>query len=133
MASITRRGTCVPPGPSRKATGRPSISRARAGNCERIQVRSRMGRVEASTIAPAICCPAGLSELFFSPRLIFSPHHAGALGLDFVHDADLAGLAIGISVGAKVFLGHLVDVLVGVLLGDFYNAAADLEIAVGIF
>src|SRR6267142_1744963 len=40
MASITRWGTCVPPGPSRKAAGLPLTVCASDGNCERTQVRS---------------------------------------------------------------------------------------------
>lgn len=40
MASITRCGTCVPPGPSRKIAGRPLADGASAGNCERTQARS---------------------------------------------------------------------------------------------
>ena len=35
------------------------------------------------------------------------------LGLDLVDDADFAGLAVGILVGAEIFLGHLVDVGAG--------------------
>ena len=42
-ASITRCGTCVPPGPSRKATGRPSCSRASAGNSARRAVDIERG------------------------------------------------------------------------------------------
>src|SRR5712691_2602929 len=41
MASTTRCGTCVPPGPSRKAAGCPLTVWASAGNWERTQVMSR--------------------------------------------------------------------------------------------
>jgi len=37
---MTRCGTCVPPGPSRNTTGRPSCSRASAGNCARARSTS---------------------------------------------------------------------------------------------
>src|ERR1043166_5688542 len=40
MASMTRCGTCVPPGPSRKTAGCPLTVCASEGNCERTQVRS---------------------------------------------------------------------------------------------
>src|SRR5437588_937037 len=41
MASITRCGTCVPPGPSRKVAGWPLTVWASEGNWARTQVRSR--------------------------------------------------------------------------------------------
>src|SRR5262245_27911568 len=39
---MTRVGTWVPPGPSRKAGARPLMRRDRAGNCWRIAARSSM-------------------------------------------------------------------------------------------
>src|ERR1700728_53451 len=41
MASMTRCGTCVPPGPSRKTAGWALTVWARAGNWARMWVRSR--------------------------------------------------------------------------------------------
>src|ERR1700722_19098104 len=40
MASITRCGTCVPPGPSRNTAGCPATVCASEGNCARTQARS---------------------------------------------------------------------------------------------
>src|ERR1035441_2686175 len=56
MASITRCGTCVPPGPSRKTAGCPLIVCARAGNCERTQVRSTAVDEEA-------CSAIGIADI----------------------------------------------------------------------
>src|SRR5687768_11085265 len=50
MASMTRRGTCVPPGPSRKTGRLPPTGRFRAGNWARMVSGSSMAvssRVEA--------------------------------------------------------------------------------------
>ena len=53
-------------------------------------------------------------------------------GLDFVQDADFAGLAVGIFVDAEILLGHFVDLLGGAFFGDFNDTSADFQIAVGI-
>src|SRR5579863_8744975 len=41
MASMTRWGTCVPPGPSRNTAGCPFTFCEREGNCDRTHVRSK--------------------------------------------------------------------------------------------
>ena len=68
--------------------------------------------------------------------VVFSPsssaHHGCVLGLDFVDHSGFRGLAIRVFVHAEVFFGHLVNVIVGSLLGNFHDAAADLKIAIGI-
>src|SRR5262249_3293307 len=66
-------------GPSRKATGRPLISRARAGNCERLHLRLSIARWEVSPIVPAISCRASFSELlslapFWAPWFLNFSH-----------------------------------------------------------
>src|SRR5712671_3910961 len=50
MASITRCGTCVPPGPSRKAAGCPLTVWESEGNWERTQVRSRAAGAKVSVL-----------------------------------------------------------------------------------
>ena len=60
-------------------------------------------------------------------------HDLGVLGFDFIDHADLAGLAVGVFVDAEIFLGHLVDVGAGTVFGDLDDAAANLDVAVGIF
>src|SRR5258708_27271145 len=54
MASITRCGTCVPPGPSRNAAGCPLTVCERAGNWERPQVRSRVVEIACSVVGIVI-------------------------------------------------------------------------------
>ena len=44
------------------------------------------------------------------------------MGLDFVDDADFAGLTEGIHGIAEIFLRQFVDVVVGVFFGDFDDA-----------
>src|SRR5216684_1487757 len=50
MASITRCGTCVPPGPSRNAAGCPLTVWAREGNCARTH-RTSSAAVTAFSVA----------------------------------------------------------------------------------
>ena len=54
------------------------------------------------------------------------------LGFNFVDDAGFGGLAVGVFVDTEILFGHLVDMIVGTLLSDFDDAAANLEITVGI-
>src|SRR5664279_3334402 len=55
MASATARGTCVPPGPSKKATGEPPSVRSRAGKCERMAAtEATSGSVSAVGMAPRL-------------------------------------------------------------------------------
>src|SRR5205807_6527754 len=60
-------------------------------------------------------------------------HHGGVFGLDFVEDADFAGLAVGIFVHAEILLGQLVDAVVGAIFRDLDDAATNFHKAVGIF
>src|ERR1039458_2083705 len=53
MAAITWRGTWVPPGASRKTAGCPLTVCARAGNCERTQVRSSLVEEAGSAMSIA--------------------------------------------------------------------------------
>src|SRR5438094_101804 len=73
--------------------------------------------------------PISNAQLRFSG---LSAHRADFLGLDFVDDANLAGLAEGIHGLAEIFLRQFVDVVVGVFLGDFDDAPAHFEVAVGV-
>src|SRR6266436_9564511 len=68
MASITCRGTCVPPGPSRKTAGCPLTVCASAGNCERTQVRS--SAVEEEEACSAIGIADILNERVVSARVV---------------------------------------------------------------
>src|SRR5246500_2239931 len=61
-----------------------------------------------------------------------SSHYRGVFGFDLVEDADFAGLAVRILIDAKVLFGELVDAVVGAVLGDLGDAAADFQIAIGI-
>src|ERR1700686_570909 len=60
-------------------------------------------------------------------------HYGGVLGFDFVEHADFAGLAVGVFVDTEIFFRHFVDVGGGAVFGDFDYAAANFDIAVGIF
>src|SRR5512140_1230360 len=61
MASATARGTCVPPGPSKNATGDPLSVRSSAGKCERMAAtEATAGCVSAASMAPGLS--AGLAE-----------------------------------------------------------------------
>ncbi len=57
----------------------------------------------------------------------FSAHHRRVLGLDLVNHADLARLAVRILIYAEIFLGHLVDVRVGAVLGDLRPHAREFR------
>lgn len=61
------------------------------------------------------------------------PHHRSVFRLDFVEDADFAGLAVGVFIDTEIFLRHLVDVFGGAFFGDLNNASADFEITIRIF
>ena len=74
------------------------------------------------------CC----ARTFFSFNSC-SAHGAEFFGLDFVEDADFAGLAERIFRIAEIFVGEAVDVIVGAFFGDLDDLAADFEIAIGIF
>src|SRR5712671_621452 len=50
MASMTRCGTCVPPGPSRNAAGCPLMVWESEGNWERTQARSRAEGAKVSVV-----------------------------------------------------------------------------------
>src|SRR5450759_4285424 len=77
MASITCRGTCVPPGPSRKTAGCSLTVCESAGNCERTQVRSSAVDEEEAGSAMGIAdilmegggMDAGAFVLRFSARM----------------------------------------------------------------
>src|SRR5580693_9138124 len=58
MATITCRGTCVPPGPSKKTAGWPLTGWASEGNCERTQSRSRVVDEEAE-----VCSAMGIADI----------------------------------------------------------------------
>src|SRR5690242_10855076 len=127
MASITRSGTWVPPGASKKTAGLPFIVSAREGNWERTQVRSSVAvSVGVSMVLGFELLTGGGSR---ATRL---SHHGGVLGLDFVDDADLVGLAIRILIYAEIFLGKFIDVGVGAFFSDFDYPAANFQIAIGI-
>src|SRR5215471_10910798 len=51
MASMTRSGTWVPPGPSRKAAGCPATVWEREGNCERMEARGKAGCTDCSLVS----------------------------------------------------------------------------------
>src|SRR6266849_7239254 len=59
-------------------------------------------------------------------------HRLRPLGLDFVDDANLAGLPPRILVHAHILLRHLVDVLVGPVLGNLDHTTLQLQIAIRI-
>jgi len=61
MASITRCGTCVPPGPSRKTAGCLLIVCASAGNCERTQARS--SAVDEEEEDEEACSAIGIADI----------------------------------------------------------------------
>src|SRR5258706_14709306 len=63
------------------------------------------------------------------PRLT---HYRRVLRLYLVQHASFAGLAVGIFVNAEILLGYFVDVSAGAVFGDLDDAAADLDVAVGI-
>src|SRR5271156_5322182 len=133
MASITRCGTCVPPGPSRNAAGCPLTVCAREGNWARTQGRSRAASGTVSVV--------GMAAIVFSARRQWTgakeqvaggtlallkalrerlAHHRGVFGLHLVNEAHFAGLAVGIFVDAEIFLGQLVDAGAGALFGDLH-------------
>src|ERR1700682_1216787 len=71
MASITRCGTCVPPGPSRKTAGCLLIVCASAGNCERTQARSiAVDEEEDEEACSAIGIADILNESVVSARVV---------------------------------------------------------------
>src|SRR5437762_13094399 len=148
MASITRSGTCVPPGPSKNTAGLPSIVCAREGNWERTQVRSRVvsdsvvnmgfnGCLFSAEVSVK-CVRARTSSQFsvlssqLPSGLRMLPHHGCVLRLDLVHHAHFIGLSIRIFIDAKVFFGQLINVGVSAFFGDFDYSAADFEIAIRI-
>src|SRR5258708_27967251 len=60
-----------------------------------------------------------------------SSHGADFFRFDFVGDADFAGLAVRIDGLAQIFFRKLVDVLVRTIFGDFKDAAANFQVAIG--
>src|SRR5215470_2124969 len=100
---MTRCGTCVPPGPSRKVAGWPLTFRDKEGNCERTHSRSS-GEEAFSAKADLLCCsvielsgyeilPTAKSQ---QPTAGFSSHHAGAFRLNFVDHPLFVGFAVRI-------------------------------------
>ena len=76
----------------------------------------------------AACCAPTLLGL-----VLRSAHGAEFFGLDFVEDANFAGLAEGIFRISKIFVRQAVDVFVGTFFGDFDDLAANFHIAIRIF
>src|SRR5579862_4038960 len=76
-----------------------------------------------------------VSGVAHSLRIILAElaHYGGVFGFDFVDHADFAGLTVGIFIDTEIFFGHLVDVGAGAFFSDFDDAAANFQIAVGIF
>src|SRR5579863_2758176 len=68
MASMTRCGTCVPPGPSRNAAGCPLTVWDREGNWARMAARSRAG-ASVSVVDMAIYFYHGWRSRYDSTRL----------------------------------------------------------------
>src|SRR5262249_62322386 len=60
-------------------------------------------------------------------------HHRRMLRLDLIEHANFAGLAVRIFVHAEIFLGELVDAIVGAFLSDLNDTAANFEIAIRVF
>src|SRR5205085_12267574 len=74
--------------------------------------------------------PVSVKRAWLRAKSCPSPHHAGAFGLNLVHDSLFLSLAIWVLVRTEILFRHLVDVRVCAMLGDFNNAAANLQIAV---
>src|SRR5579859_6052507 len=68
MASITRCGTCVPPGPSKKTAGHflecSLTDWASAGNCARTQARSR-----GVEVTEEVCSAMGMTNILMGGRV----------------------------------------------------------------
>src|SRR5271167_1238726 len=62
MASITRCGTCVPPGPSRKTASFPLTVCASEGNCARTQARSSAVDIDIDEEA-AVCSAISIADI----------------------------------------------------------------------
>src|SRR5580704_11137791 len=72
------------------------------------------------------------SELASERARFFSPHGADFFGLDLVEDAHLARLPERINGLAQIFLRKLVDVLIRTGLRNLDDAAANLQITIGV-
>src|SRR5579885_736797 len=106
MASITRCGTCVPPGPSRYAAGWPLTTRFKEGNCARTHSKSRAGafafetfsNVEETISPPSTQSLECLSSHLLALDFYVAPlsHGARPFRTNLEHYANLPGLAIRI-------------------------------------
>src|SRR5580700_9941843 len=61
-----------------------------------------------------------------------STHRADFIRLDLIEDAHFAWLAERVDGFAQILLRKFIDVIIGAGLGNFDDAAANLQIAIGV-